>query len=91
MITNATYLTGYRIEVEFDNGLKKTIDLQNLLENSNNKLIRKFLKLSLFRKFKVEDGTLVWGDNEFDLNPMSERLNDRIGSVKDFADPVGGY
>ena len=28
---------------------------------------------------------------EFDLNPMSERLNDRIGSVKDFADPVGGY
>ena len=71
MITNAIYLTGYRIEVEFDNGLKKTIDLQNLLENSNNKLIRKFLKLSLFRKFKVEDGTLVWGDNEFDLNPMN--------------------
>ena len=71
MITNATYLTGYRIEVEFDNGSKRTIDLQNFLENSNNKLIRKFLKLSLFRKFKVEDGTLAWGDNEFDLNPMN--------------------
>ncbi len=71
MITNAIYLTGYRIEVEFDNGSKRTIDLQNFLESSNNKLIRKFLKLSLFQKFKVEDGTLAWGDNEFDLNPMN--------------------
>lgn len=71
MITNAVYLSDYRIEVEFDNGFKRIIDLQNFLENSDNKLIRKFLKLSLFQQFHIEDGTLVWGDNEFDINPMN--------------------
>ena len=71
MITNAVYLLDYRIEVEFDNGSKRIIDLQNFLENSDNKLIRKFLKHSLFQQFHIEDGTLVWGDNEFDINPMN--------------------
>lgn len=71
MITNAIYLSDYRIEVEFDNGSKRIIDLQNFLENSDNKLIRKFLNLSLFQQFRIEDGTLAWGDNEFDINPMN--------------------
>lgn len=71
MITNAVYLSGYRIEVEFDNGTKRTIDLQNFLENSKNAIVRRFLNLSRFRQFRIEDGTLAWGDNEFDLNPAN--------------------
>lgn len=71
MITNAVYLSGYRIEVEFDNGTKRTIDLQNFLENSKNAIVRRFLNLSRFRQFRIEDGTLAWGDNEFDLNPTN--------------------
>jgi hypothetical protein len=25
----------------------------------------------LFKQFRIEDGTICWGDNEFDLNPVN--------------------
>ncbi|MBQ4433221.1 MAG: DUF2442 domain-containing protein [Bacteroidales bacterium] len=34
-------------------------------------IIRQYLDLDKFRQFRVEDGALAWGDNEFDLNPIN--------------------
>ena len=44
--------------------------MKNFLENSTNAIVRRFLNLTLFQQFRIEDGALVWGDNEFDINPM---------------------
>lgn len=70
-ITNAIYLSEYCIEVEYENGSRRTIDMKNFLENSTNAIVRRFLNLTLFQQFRIEDGALVWGDNEFDINPMN--------------------
>ncbi len=71
MITQATYLTDYRIRVLFDDGTRRDIDLYGFLSSSKMPLVRKYLDLEKFRQFKIEDGTLAWGDNEFDLNPIN--------------------
>jgi len=71
MIQKAIYITDYKIYVFFKDGKEKTIDLKEFLQNSTHPLINKFLDVSLFKKIRIENGTLVWGDNEFDLSPMS--------------------
>lgn len=71
MIKQATYLADYRIKVLFDDGTTRDIDLYGFLSKSRLPIIRQYLDLDKFRQFRVEDGTLAWGDNEFDLNPIN--------------------
>ena len=71
MIKQATYLADYRIKVLFDDGTSRDIDLYGFLSQSRLPIIRQYLDLDKFRQFRVEDGTLAWGDTEFDLNPIN--------------------
>jgi hypothetical protein len=71
MIKKAEYIKDYQIKVYFADGIIKTIDLFNFLSTSNHPLINKFIDMELFKQFRIEMGTLCWGDNEFDLNPMN--------------------
>jgi hypothetical protein len=70
-IKNAEYITGYQLRVWFTDGTNRIISLYSFLNQSKNHLINKYLNLDLFKQFRVEDGALCWGDNEFDLNPVN--------------------
>ena len=70
-IKNAEYITGYQLKVWFTDGTNRIINLYSFLNQSKNYLINKYLNLDLFKQFRVEDGTLCWGDNELDLNPLN--------------------
>jgi hypothetical protein len=70
-IQNAEYIEGYQLKVYFKDGAVRTIDLYAFLMASKNHLIRKFQNIDLFKQFRVEDGVICWGDNEFDLNPVN--------------------
>ncbi len=71
MIKKVTYLHDYLLSVTFSDKTKRVIDLYPFLSKSKHPLIRKFLNLDLFKTFRVEHGSLCWGDNEFDLDPHS--------------------
>lgn len=70
-IQKAEYIDGYQLKVYFNDGTIRIINLYAFLMSSKNHLIRKFQNIELFKQFRVEDGTLCWGDNEFDLNPIN--------------------
>jgi hypothetical protein len=69
MIEKATYLYDHLIEVTFEDHSERVIDLENFFKSSSLKLVKKFYPIELFKQFRVEDGTLCWGDNECDINP----------------------
>ena len=71
MIKEAYYLQAYQLKVVFLDNTVKTINLQAFLTASTHPLIRKYLDLDLFKGFRIEYGTLCWGDNDFDLNPQN--------------------
>jgi hypothetical protein len=71
MIEKAKYISEYKIEVTFKDGLVKLIDLKPFLSQSKHHLVKKFLDIELFKKFRIEHGALAWGDNEFDISPIS--------------------
>ena len=85
-IQKAEYLEGYQLKVYFTDGAIKTINLHAFLMASRNHLIRKFRNIDLFKQFRVEDGVICWGENEFDLNPMKiykgEYDNKKITQLK---------
>ena len=63
-INNAHYLNNYKIEILFNNGRKRIIDLSDFLKKAKNPMTRKYLNKNIFKKFKIEYGDLVWGDYE---------------------------
>jgi hypothetical protein len=71
MITKVEYIKDYQLRVYFDDGIIKDIDMYPFMSNSTMLSVRKFLDLKKFKKVRVDYGTIAWGDNEFDINPVS--------------------
>ena len=71
MIKQAEYIEDYKIKVVFKDGTIKIADFKTFLSQSKHPLINKYLDIDLFKNFRIEHGALAWGDNEFDINPMS--------------------
>ncbi len=64
-IKKVEYLGGHRLELLFNDNTKQTIDFCPFLANSLNPLIRKYLDINEFKKFKIDNGDLEW--NDYDL------------------------
>ncbi len=66
-VTNAKYVKDYQIRLDFEDGSNGVADLYSYRDTAN--VFRAFLDVSYFRNFKVEYGTLVWGNGEIDIAP----------------------
>ena len=67
-ITNAEYVEGYKLKIEFENGLSGIVDFSDYTQRGG--VFENFKDLSFFRKFTIskELGTIVW-NNEVDIAP----------------------
>ena len=63
-ITNAEYLSGYKILLTFNDGLVRVMDFEPFLRKAMNPDITKYRQLRNFKKFHLHYGDLVWGDYE---------------------------
>ncbi len=69
-VIGAMYLYDYLIEVTFEDHTTRVLDLERLFTQSDVLCFRKFESPEKFRQFRVEDGTLAWGDDECDISPF---------------------
>ena len=67
-VISATYQGGYRVELEFDDGRRGTVDFSKYLDRRG--VFEQFRDLEFFRNFTInkELGVLTWG-NEIDIAP----------------------
>lgn len=79
-ITEAKYLDDYRISLRFEDGSTGIADLSEY-PNKNN-VFRAFLDLDYFRDFRIEYGTIVWGNGEPDIAPETLYTNATGKSVR---------
>ncbi|KAA3610230.1 MAG: DUF2442 domain-containing protein [Calditrichaeota bacterium] len=70
-VEKALYLDTYRLKLIFRDGNINHIDFKPFLKKSKNPLISKYLDLAKFKKYHLEDGRLLWGN---DLEFESESL-----------------
>jgi hypothetical protein len=66
-VTEATYLSEYRLKIRFDNGESKVVDLQSHLDGP---IFEPLKDLDFFRSFYVNHDidTIVWPNNA-DFSP----------------------
>lgn len=70
-IVSARYLSGYQIEIIFNDDAKSVVDFEEFISNSQHPSIRKFVNLHEFKRFKIVNGNLNWNDYEL-IFPLSD-------------------
>lgn len=63
-ITQAEYISDYKIKFSFSDGIDRAIDFSEFLSNARNPMTRKYLDKQLFKNFSVEYGDIIWNDYE---------------------------
>jgi len=63
-IINACYLENYKIEFDFMDNTKKTVNFESFLKQAKNPMIKKYLDLETFKDFTLRDGDIDWNDYE---------------------------
>ncbi len=88
-VVSAEYRGDYRIEIEFENSRRGTVDFAEYLERGG--IFERFRDMDFFRNFSVnkELGVLTWGD-QIDIAPETlyaqatgEPLPDWMGEEED--------
>ena len=82
-VRQAEYLNDYQIKVEFEDGHSGIVDLSSY-PNADT-VFRKFLDREYFKNFKIEFGTLTWGEGELDIAP--EHLYELVTGISVFSIP----
>jgi hypothetical protein len=72
-IERADFAGAYSVLLTFSDGVKRKVNFGNFLKKSLHPAIRSYLDEKKFRKFKIEDGNIVWG-KDFDLIFPLEQL-----------------
>lgn len=71
-VTNAEYVDGYRLDIQFSDGTKQLVDFGNFLENHPHPQHNKYRQLRYFKQFRIERGNLVWGKDWDLIFPVSQ-------------------
>ncbi len=66
-VTEAQYISDYKIRVCFEDGSTGTADMSSYPNEEN--VFRAFLDMEYFRDFRIEHGTVIWGNGELDIAP----------------------
>ena len=65
-VTEAKYKCEYSLDVTFSDGVTKTVDFSGYINNHTKGYYAKYKKLPNFKKFKIDQGNVVWG-KDWDL------------------------
>ena len=77
-VTRAVYGKVYKIRIEFSDNTFKVIDFEPFLKENTQPQWAKYNSVSHFKKFKIENGNLVWGRNWDLIFPVYGLYTDNI-------------
>jgi len=77
LVKHAKYVDGYRISIDFNDGKKSIVDFGSFL-SSKKGYLAKYQKPATFKKFKIENGNLVWGRDWDLIFPIDDLYKGKI-------------
>ena len=63
LITDAMYVSDYKVNITFADEKEKTIDFGIFLKSYPHPQHNKYLDIANFKKFKIDGGNIIWGKN----------------------------
>lgn len=77
-VSKAAYVDGYRVELVFNDSKKRVVDFGNFLNTHSHPQYNKYKKPENFKKFKIENGNIVWGKNWDMIFPVFDLYQGKI-------------
>jgi len=66
-IIKVRHLTGYKLEVEFDDQEKRVADFKKFLFQNHSPMTTQFRDIDRFKNVEIELGSLTWEDGQMDI------------------------
>jgi len=63
LVTGATLLQDFKINIEFSDNTCRVINFEPFLKENPHPQWDKYRNINQFKKFKIENGNLIWGRN----------------------------
>ena len=77
-VKKATYLDGFKLLIGFSDGKEKVVDFGDFINTNNKEILERYKNPSNFKKFKIEEGNLVWGKNWDLIFPINQLYRGKI-------------
>ena len=71
-VTAADYLSGYKILVKFNDGTQQVVNFEDFLMANPHPQHNEYLDNNKFRQFRIEKGTIVWGEDWDMIFPVEQ-------------------
>lgn len=78
-IVSASYVCKKVLDITFSNGVKKMVNFSPFFADNKIEYLEKYKSVSSFKKFKIQDGNIVWG-KDWDLIFPIEQIY--LGEIK---------
>ena len=76
-ITEARYVSGYRIRLAFSDGAVRVVDFEPFLRRAHNPDLAQYRQMRKFKSFRLHYGDLMWGDYEM-IFPVADLYKGEI-------------
>ena len=77
-VVKAIYVEAYKVEIEFNDKTRQTVDFGTFLMKNPHPCHDKYRDLNLFKQFSIEGGNIVWGENWDLIFPVYQLYKGRI-------------
>lgn len=77
-IIQAKYIDNYTLEIVFDDDKKNIVDFGSFLQTHSHPQYNKYKKIENFKKFKIENGNVVWGKDWDLIFPVSDLYKGKV-------------
>ena len=77
-VLKAVYVDGYRIEVVFNDSKRRVVDFANFLSTHSHPQNNNYKKPENFKKFRIENGNIVWGKDWDMIFPVYDLYQGKI-------------
>ena len=77
-VSEAKYLNDLKLEIKFSDKKKRIVDFSSFLNTHSHPQYNKYKKPTNFKKFKIENGNIVWGKNWDMIFPVYDLYKGRI-------------
>lgn len=79
-VSDAKYLHNLTLEVVFNNGVKREVDFSLFFDDNKISYLDKYKSVNNFKKFKIEEGNVVWGKDWDLIFPVKQLYTGKIKS-----------
>lgn len=78
LIEDAVYKSNYKIEIVFSDKKTRIVGFSHFLKNHNHPQYNKYKTERNFKRFKIENGNIVWGKDWDMIFPIKDLYEGKI-------------